>query len=102
MRRGSLEAGGRFDVSGGAHSCGFLMSAVGKWKQYPELILTWSMLRNEERRKTEKRSTGGELQYLNKFWNKITGPSNAGCAPANIFAHSGELGARSPAMKRFI
>jgi transposase-like protein len=36
------------------------------------------------------------------FWNRITGPSNAGCAPANIFAHSGEPGARSPAMKRFI
>src|SRR5271157_1298514 len=36
------------------------------------------------------------------FWNRITGPSKAGCAPANIFAHSGELGAQSPAMKRFI
>jgi hypothetical protein len=36
------------------------------------------------------------------FWNRITGPSNAGCAPANIFVHSGELGVRSPAMKRCI
>ena len=36
------------------------------------------------------------------FWNRITGPSNAGCAQANIFVHSGELGVRSPAMKRFI
>src|ERR1700719_5106143 len=34
------------------------------------------------------------------FWNRITGPSNAGCAQANIFVHSGELGVRSPAMKR--
>src|SRR5208283_508952 len=23
------------------------------------------------------------------FWNRITGPSNAGCAQANIFVHSG-------------
>src|SRR5271165_3305406 len=36
------------------------------------------------------------------FWNRITGPSNAGCAQANIFVHSGELGVRSPATKRFI
>ena len=36
------------------------------------------------------------------FWNRITGPSNAGCAQANIFVHSGEPGVRSPAMKRFI
>jgi IS6 family transposase len=35
-------------------------------------------------------------------WNRITGPSNAGCARANIFVHSGELGVRSPATKRFI
>ena len=34
-------------------------------------------------------------------WNRITGPSNAGCAQASIFVHSGELGVRSPAMKRF-
>src|SRR5712672_659764 len=25
------------------------------------------------------------------FWNRITGPSNAGCGQANIFVHSGEL-----------
>ena len=36
------------------------------------------------------------------FWNRITGPSNVVCAQANIFVHSGELGVRSPAMKRFI
>src|SRR5208282_6066409 len=36
------------------------------------------------------------------FWNRITEPSNAGCARANIFVHSGELGVRSPAMKRCI
>src|SRR6202035_2320165 len=36
------------------------------------------------------------------FWNRITGPSNAGCAQANIFVHSGQLGVRSPAMKRCI
>ena len=36
------------------------------------------------------------------FWNRITGRSNAGCAQASIFVHSGELGARSPATKRFI
>ena len=35
-------------------------------------------------------------------WNRITGPSNAGCVQASIFAPSGELGARSPATKRFI
>ena len=35
-------------------------------------------------------------------WNRITGPSNAGCAQANIFVRSGELGVRSPATKRFI
>src|SRR5580698_5650161 len=36
------------------------------------------------------------------FWNRITGPSNAGCPQASIFVHSGELGVRSPAMKRSI
>src|ERR1700737_2482255 len=36
------------------------------------------------------------------FWNRITGPSNAGCAQANIFVHSGEPGIRSPAMKRYM
>jgi hypothetical protein len=40
--------------------------------------------------------------YQIMFWNRITGPSNAGCAQANIFVHSGEPGIRSPAMKRFI
>jgi hypothetical protein len=35
-------------------------------------------------------------------WSRITGPSNAGSARANIFVHSGELGVRSPATKRFI
>jgi transposase-like protein len=35
-------------------------------------------------------------------WNRITGPSSAGSAPVNISGLSGELGARSPAMKRFI
>ena len=35
-------------------------------------------------------------------WNRITGPSNAGCVQASIFAPSGQLGARSPATKRFI
>src|SRR5271166_3471452 len=34
------------------------------------------------------------------FWNRITQPSNAGCARANIFVHSGELGVPSPPMKR--
>src|SRR5712671_5298015 len=42
------------------------------------------------------------VQYLNNVLDRITGPSNAGCAPANIFVHSGELGVRSPAMKRCI
>ena len=36
------------------------------------------------------------------FWNRITEPSNAGCAQANIFVHCGELGVRSTAMKRCI
>ena len=36
------------------------------------------------------------------FWNRITGPSNAGCAQASIFVHSGELGVRSPATRRSI
>jgi hypothetical protein len=35
-------------------------------------------------------------------WSRITGPSNAGSAQANIFVHSGELGVRSPATKRSI
>ena len=35
-------------------------------------------------------------------WNRITGPSNAGCAQANIFVPSGELGVQSPATRRFI
>jgi hypothetical protein len=35
-------------------------------------------------------------------WNRITGPSNAGCVQASIFAPSGELGAPSPVTKRFI
>src|SRR6202051_950672 len=34
------------------------------------------------------------------FWNRITGPSNAGCAQASIFVHSGELGVRPPATRR--
>ena len=42
------------------------------------------------------------VQYLIISWNRITGPSNAGCAQANIFVRSGELGVRSPATKRFI
>ena len=36
------------------------------------------------------------------FWNRIIGQSSAGSARVSIFAPSGELGARSPAMKRFI
>ena len=36
------------------------------------------------------------------FWNRIIGRSSAGYARASIFAPFGELGARSPAMKRFI
>src|SRR5258707_8517039 len=36
------------------------------------------------------------------FWNRIIGRSNDGYAQASIFAPSGEFGARSPAMKRFI
>src|ERR1700741_1870828 len=36
------------------------------------------------------------------FRSRTTGPSNAGCAQANIFVPSGELGVRSAAMKRFI
>ena len=35
-------------------------------------------------------------------WNRITGPSSAGSTRVNISARSGELGAPSPAMKRFI
>jgi transposase-like protein len=35
-------------------------------------------------------------------WNRITGPSNAGCVQASIFGPSGELGPRSPSTKRFI
>ena len=36
------------------------------------------------------------------FWNRITGRSSVGSARVSIFVPSGELGARSPAMKRFI
>jgi hypothetical protein len=42
------------------------------------------------------------FRFSGMFWNRTTGPSNAGCAQANIFVHSGELGVRSAAMKRFI
>ena len=35
-------------------------------------------------------------------WSRITGPSNAGFARANIFVRFGELGVRSPATRRFI
>src|SRR6476619_1312817 len=34
--------------------------------------------------------------------NRITGPSNAGCAQASIFVHSAQLGVRAPTMKRVI
>src|ERR1700676_2077832 len=36
------------------------------------------------------------------YWNRITGRSSVGSARVSIFVPSGELGARSPAMKRFI
>jgi hypothetical protein len=32
-------------------------------------------------------------------WNRITGPSNAGCGQAKIFVRSGELGLRSTATR---
>jgi transposase, IS6 family len=39
---------------------------------------------------------------LTMYWNRITGRSSVGSARLSIFVPSGELGARSPAMKRFI
>ena len=42
------------------------------------------------------------VQYLNNILEQDHRPSNAGCAQANIFVRSGELGVRSPATKRFI
>src|SRR6202140_2175407 len=36
------------------------------------------------------------------YWNRIIGRSSVGSARVSIFVPSGELGARSPAMKRFI
>jgi transposase-like protein len=42
------------------------------------------------------------LQYLNNVLEQDHRRSSAGCAQANIFAPFGELGAPSPAMKRFI
>ena len=36
------------------------------------------------------------------YWNRIIGRSNVGSARVSIFAPFGELGGRSPAMKRFI
>ena len=50
----------------------------------------------------EEKCTHPAVQYLNNVLDRITGPSNAGCVQASIFAPSGELGARSPATKRFI
>ena len=42
------------------------------------------------------------VQYLNNVLERIIGPSSAGSARVSIFAHSGELGVRLPAMKRLI
>ena len=42
------------------------------------------------------------VQYLNNILEQDHRASNAGCAQANIFVRSGELGVRSPATKRFI
>jgi transposase, IS6 family len=42
------------------------------------------------------------VQYLNNVLEQDHRASNVGCAQANIFVHSGELGVRSPVMKRFI
>ena len=39
------------------------------------------------------------VQYLNNVLEQDRRASNAGCAQANIFVHSGELGARSPATR---
>src|SRR5580693_4281019 len=54
----------------------------------------------------DQRSFKTDVNFSNTLsitsWNRITGPSNAGCVQASIFAPSGELGARSPATKRFI
>src|SRR5271170_6353221 len=42
------------------------------------------------------------VQYLNNVLAQDHRAINVGRAQANIFAHSGDLGVRSPAMKRFI
>ena len=42
------------------------------------------------------------VQYLNNILEQDHRASNAGCAQANIFVRSGELGVLSPATKRFI
>ena len=45
------------------------------------------------------------VQYLNnvlELWNRITGPSNAGSAPASISVRFGALGAQLSAMRRSI
>ena len=44
-------------------------------------------------------STGAVPEY--RPGTGSPGHQTPGCAPANIFVHSGELGVRSPAMKRF-
>jgi hypothetical protein len=43
-----------------------------------------------------------ECNISTMYWNRITGRSSVGSARVSIFVPSGELGARSPAMKRFI
>jgi hypothetical protein len=63
-----------------------------QWRQFePEVILLavgWYLRFSLSYRDVE------ELLGISiMFWNRITGQSNVGCAQANIFVHSGLLGA---------
>src|SRR6202049_5086428 len=49
----------------------------------------------------EENCTHRPVQYLNNVLEQIIGRSSAVSARVSIFAPSGELGARSPATKRF-
>jgi hypothetical protein len=73
-----------------------------KHAAYPPAIVELKADGVLEQKCTHYSSTHRPVQFLITSWNRITGPSNAGCVQASIFAPSGELAHDRPATKRFI
>src|SRR5580693_8098027 len=112
---GSLSAGGKDSVEdgtkvGGARSSARTSRRQNRGNQGPCRVGQVGVVESSTHRNgpfgPDQRSFKTDVNFSNTLsitsWNRITGPSNAGCVQASIFAPSGELGARSPATKRFI